>query len=92
MQCYTHAGNITADMRVKIYFTLPELSAKKIVTRNVHVDESTKSRYVMILGRHLLTALGLNTKLSEHIIKGYDIPLKGLMTSMVDLSTYEFKT
>ena len=33
------------------------------------MDDSTKGRYYMILGGDILTQLGLNIKLSEHVIK-----------------------
>ena len=45
----------------------------------------------MILGRDLLTELGLNLKLSDHIIEADDGPFKGSTTPMVDLGTYIFK-
>ena len=32
MQWHSQDGNITTNLKVKIYFTLPELSATKIVT------------------------------------------------------------
>ena len=67
MQCHTEVGNITTNFKVKIYFTLPELSVMKTVTRNFHVDDSDKGRYDMILGIDLLIALLLNIKLYEHI-------------------------
>ena len=57
MQWNMQAGKITTNQKVKIDFTLPELSAKQIVTRNCHVDNSAKSRYDIILGRDLLTEL-----------------------------------
>ena len=53
MQWHTQAGKITNNMKVKIYFTSPEFSAKKIVTWNCHVDDPTKGRYNMILGRDI---------------------------------------
>ena len=55
-----------------------------------HVDDSAKGRYDMILGRYLLTALGLNLKLSGHVIKAYDGPLKRSEATMVGMGTYEF--
>ena len=64
MQKHAQVGNITTNMRVKIDFTLPELSAKIIVEWNFHVNDSTKVRYDIILGRYILTALVLNLKLS----------------------------
>ena len=47
-------------------------------------------RYNMILGRALLTELGLNLKLSEHVIKADGGPLKGLTAPMVNLGAYAF--
>ena len=55
MQWHTQAGSISTNMKVKIDFTLPELSTTKIVTWKFHVDDSDKGRYDIILGRYLLT-------------------------------------
>ena len=60
MQCITQVGNITTNMKVKIYFTLPELSATKIMTWDCHVDDSDKVGYDIILGGYILTSLVLN--------------------------------
>ena len=49
-------------------FTLPKLSAMKIVTWNFNVDHSDKVRYDMISGRYSLTGLVLNLKLSDNVI------------------------
>ena len=62
MQWHTQAGNINTYLKVKTYFTLPKLSAMKIVMWNCHVDDSDKVRYDMILGRDSLTGLVLNLK------------------------------
>ena len=45
----------------------------------------------MILGRDVLTELGLNIKLSEHVIKADDEPFNGYTPPMVDLVMYIFK-
>ena len=68
MQWYVQAGNITTYMKVNIYITLPDLSAKKIVMWNYHVDNSAKVGYDIILGRDISLSLGLNPKWSEHVI------------------------
>ena len=47
--------NITTNINVKIFSTLNNISAMKIVTWNFHVDDSSKGRYDMILVRNLLT-------------------------------------
>ena len=91
MQWHTQAGNITTNLKVKIDFNLPEFSLKKIVTCDFHVNDFFKSRYDMTLGRYILTALGLNLKLSEHISEADDGPLKRSTTPMIELCTYEFK-
>ena len=70
------ADSITNNIKVKIYYNLPELSATNILTCNFHVDDSVKGRYDMILGRDLLTALGLNVRFSDHVIESYDGTLK----------------
>ena len=43
------------------------------------------------LGRYILTALVLNLKLSEHVIKSDDVTLKGSIAPMIDFCTYDFK-
>ena len=45
MQWHTQAGNITTDLKAKIFFTLTVLSATYVVTWNCHVDDSAKGRY-----------------------------------------------
>ena len=45
----------------------------------------------MILGRDILTALGLNIWFSYHVIEADGGPLKGYTASMVNLGTYGFK-
>ena len=77
MQWHTQACIITTNLKVKIYLTLPEFSATKIVTWNCHADDSTKGRYYMILGRDILTALVLHLNFSEHVIEAYYGPFKG---------------
>ena len=85
MKRNTQADNIITNIKVKIYLTIPEISATKIETWNFHVNESSKGRYDMILGRYILIELVLNLKLSEQSIKEYGGPLKGSMAPMIDL-------
>ena len=91
MQWHTQSGNITANLKVKVDFTLTALSAKNVVTWECYVDDSTKGRYDMILGLDLLTQLGLNLRFSEHVIESDDGPFKGSTTPMVNLGTDIFK-
>ena len=62
----------------------------KTVTWKCHIDESTTGRYDMILGRDLLTALGLDLKFSENVIRGVEGPHKGCSAPMFDVKTYDF--
>ena len=64
MQWHMQARNITINLKVKVYFILPALSATNVVTWKCHVDDSAKGRYNMILGRDILTELGFNLKSS----------------------------
>ena len=91
MQWNTKADNITTNLKVKVNFTLPKISATNIVIWKCHVDESANGRYDIILGRDLLSELELNFKSSDHAIEAYDGPSEGFTTPIVDLGTYKFK-
>ena len=56
-----------------------------------HVGDSAKDRYDMILGKYLLTKLGLNIKFSEDIIEADDGTFKWSTTPMFNLGKYIFK-
>ena len=68
MQWQIKARNITINLKDNIDFTFPALIAMDVVTWKCHVDKSDKGRYDIILGRDILTELGLNLKtfLSHH--------------------------
>ena len=91
MQWQTQAGNITTNFKVTVYLTLPTLLATNFMTCKSHVDYSAKGRYNMILGKYLLTELGLNLKFSEYVLEANDVPFKESTTSVVDLGMYVFK-
>ena len=91
MQWHNKAGKVTSNLKVKMYFTMPEFRATKVVTQNCHVNDLAKSNYDMILGIYILTLLGLNLKLSEYTIEAYYLPLRGLSAPVVDFGKYEFK-
>ena len=71
---------------VNVDFCLLEFSTTKIVTWKCHVDRSINGRYYMILGRDLLTALGLDLKISDNVILGREGPYKGCSAPMLDVS------
>ena len=50
IQWHTQADNL----KVKVDFTLPSLSATNVMTCKYHVDDSAKGRYYIILRRDLL--------------------------------------
>ena len=56
IQWCSEARNITTNIKVKIYLTLPKLRAKKTVTWNWHMNDYAKGRYDTILGRDILIA------------------------------------
>ena len=84
-------GNITTNLRIKIDFDLPEFSATKIVMWNFHVENSTKSRYGMILDRYLLILLRLDLKVSYCVINGSDGPFERCRAPMVNSGMHLFK-
>ena len=88
IQWHTQVGGITTNLKFKIDFILPEVSATRIVMWKYHVDDSTKGRYDMILGRYIFTALVLNLKLSDNVIESDDGTLKGSTATMADMGTY----
>ena len=91
MQWHTQAGNITTNPKVKVDLILPTLIATNAVMWKCHMDDPAKGRYNIILGRYLLPELGLNLKLSEHVIEAHDQNVKRYTTPMVNLGMYIFK-
>ena len=87
----TQSGKFTKSKKVNVEFYLPEFGATKIVTWKCHIAKSKNSMYDMILGRYLLTTLGLDIKLSENIILGGNGTFKGCSAPMVYFSTHNFK-
>ena len=57
-----------------------------------YMGEYTESSYYSIWFRYLITALGLNLKLSEHIIKVNCGQFENFTVPMVYLDMYEFKS
>ena len=88
----TQSGKFTTSKKVNIDFFLLEFSATNIVTWKCHVEESTNSRYDIILGRDLINALGMDLKFSENIIVDGEGLHEGLSAPMVDVSNQEFES
>ena len=62
----------------------------KTVTWKCYLDDSTISRYDMIIGRDLLTALGLELKFYDPVIVGSKSPYEGCLSPMVDMINYDY--
>ena len=91
MQWQIQAGDISTNLKVKIYFTFPGFSATKILVWVCCADDFVKDRYDMILGRFILTALALNLNSYEHVIEACGGHLKVSTAPMIDLVVYHFK-
>ena len=63
----TAAGLFTMSQKTVIRFMLPELHEKRIIEYKVHVTD-TESRYDMIMGRDLLSTLGITLNFQNESI------------------------
>ena len=85
------ASNIKTDHKVKFILYLPQSRSTKIATWECHVDDFTEIRHATILGRDIITSLVLSLECSKHVIKGGDGTFRRYITTMVDMSTYDFE-
>ena len=58
------------------------------MTWKCQIDKYDEVRYIMILGRDLLTPLGLEPTFSECIVEGEEGPYEGWSVPMVDVYDY----
>jgi hypothetical protein len=67
----TKAGSFETNRKVNCQFTLPEFHQGKDITWTMYVDESDKrlNNYDMIIGRDLLTELGIDLMFSSGEMK-----------------------
>ena len=72
MQWHTQSGNITTNLEVKVHFISFKLNVMNVVMWKCHVDDSDKGRYNIILEQDILTDLGSNLIMSEHVIEADD--------------------
>ena len=82
------ARNFITSKKANVEFCLLEFCATEIVTWKFHMDKSTKGMYDIITGRNLLTDLGLDLKLYDHVIVHGKVPYEGFPEPMVDVSNY----
>ena len=78
----TAGGNVTTGSMCNIEFSLPEFSPTATVSYKVHMSTQKTMflKYAMIMGRELMTELGLNICFSEMCVKWptyhLEIPMK----------------
>ena len=74
----TAAGIFQTNRTAKIYFTLPEFYEGKLIEWKVHLFPATNNNYEMIIGRDLLTELGIEFSFSKQIMTWNDkvVPMK----------------
>ena len=88
----TQAGKFTTSQKDNIDLCIPEFSSTKILSWKYHADNKTNRGYDMILGRDLLTSMGLDLNISEDIIIGGEGTYEECLVYMVDLSNYDSKS
>ena len=79
----TQSGKFVTSNKVNVDFYLTYSSATKIVSWKCHAGNKTNSRCNMILGRYLLTALGLDLKISAKLITGGEGPYEGCLACLI---------
>ena len=62
----------------------------KIVMWKFHVDKYSNCISDMLIGRYLITALGLELKFSNYFIIGDKAPYEGCSSTIVKVSSYKF--
>jgi Aspartyl protease len=65
----TAGGKMSTHGKVRVTFTLPELSPSASVDTTVHVHDRHLSQYNMIIGRYLLKDLGIDVLFSTSTIE-----------------------
>ena len=83
----TKAGSFATTRQCVVSLKLPALHADKVITWNYYVDEQQSTHYDIILGRDVLTEVGIDLLFSERKItwEGSSIP-------MGDPSLFKHKT
>ena len=61
----TGGGTVETRYETKVNFSLPEFSDKKIVTWKFKVFESTTLGYDMVIGRDLMSELGMDLSFNK---------------------------
>lgn len=64
----TGSGQLKTKYQAEIKFTLPEFSNSKIINWKFYLTEDEDLGYDMILGRDIMTQLGINLSFDKSII------------------------
>jgi len=80
----TAAGPLNTSEQVDIEFALPELSPSATIKATVHVHPAKITRYDMIIGRDMLTELGIDVLFSTSTIEW------GRMNASIPMKPYDF--
>ena len=74
----TAAGTFFTTATCQVDFLLPELSHTRSVKLKVHVTDKSMGTYSMILGRDILTELGIDILFSSRMIRweGAEVPMR----------------
>ena len=65
----TAAGSFKTSTRCNVVFSLPELQEKRVMKSNFHVVNEQMTQYDMIIGRDLLSELGIDLEFSTNQIR-----------------------
>ena len=84
----TAAGIFETNKIAKIHFTLPKFFESKIIEWQAHLFPKGNNNYEMIIGRDLLTTLGIDISFSQQVMTWDDriVPMK----SLTDLELVNF--
>ena len=74
----TGGGAVSTKYETKVNFSLPEFSDKKVVTWKFKVFESTTLGYDMVIGRDIMSELGMDLSFNKKtmIWEGIEIPMR----------------
>jgi hypothetical protein len=81
-RCKTIGGTFTTNYESLLDFKFPEISTRKVVTWQAHVDDKTSSKKAaydnIIMGMDLMTSIGITVDCEKICISwgGTEIPLK----------------
>jgi hypothetical protein len=81
----TPGGNLSTSTKCKAQFTIPELHDNRLIEWDVHVTKSLGA-YDMIIGRDILTDLGIDIRFSNHTVEwdNSEIPMKDVDATFED--------